>query len=102
MWIEIEASTLAMNVELTEKTPCVFSGNIRCMHSFDITNDKETSVGTRLTTMRIRDLVVLVVMRKDPVQKTNNPYPESSADRCFRCGGQGHRSNVYLSRRTAE
>ncbi|KAL9684526.1 hypothetical protein QQ045_021967 [Rhodiola kirilowii] len=33
-------------------------------------------------------------------QKSPNPYTKSSRDKCYRCGGQGHRSNVCPTWRT--
>ncbi|CAA7062219.1 unnamed protein product [Microthlaspi erraticum] len=37
---------------------------------------------------------------KAPAQRQNNPYAKPSLDKCYRCQGQGHKSNVCPSRRT--
>ena len=98
-----ETSNLAMKAELMEKTPRVFSGNRRVTPSFDTVNDKSKSVVNKDSVTENRGPGSASggsQQNKASVQKPTNPYVKPSGDKFFRCGGQGHRSNVCPSRRT--
>ena len=88
-----------MKAELMEKTPRVFSGNRRFTPSFDTMNDKSKSVVNKDSVIENRGPDSASggsQQNKAPMQKPTNSYVKPSCDKCFRCGGQGHRSNVYV------
>lgn len=103
VWTVAEASNLALKAELMEKTPRVFSGNRRFSPSIDSLNEKEKGAVNKDANTKSQvpnNSGNSAHQTKTPSQQSTNPYVRPSGDKCFRCGGQGHRSNVCPSRKT--
>ncbi|CAN0887631.1 hypothetical protein LINGRAHAP2_LOCUS15640 [Linum grandiflorum] len=102
VWTVIEASTLALKVELMDKSPNNFSTFKRFppQESYDVAIDKEKDVGPTEPNSSTKS--TSGVCSSNP-NKGVNPKPANSrltSDKCSCCGGQGHKSNVCPSRRT--
>lgn len=100
VWTVAEASNLAQKAELLEKSPRNFSSfrnRFSPPRNFDTAGagDKEKSPAAKDSGNSSG-----VQPNKAPNQKSANPYTKPTGDKCYRCGGQGHRSNVCPSRRT--
>ena len=95
-WTVTEATSLALKAELMEKSPRSLSNtpSYSPPDNTEQTSDKEKGPTTREPNFGNKGA-------SSSSQKTTNPYVKPSGDKCFRCGGQGHRSNVCPSRRTA-
>ncbi|KAK1356685.1 hypothetical protein POM88_049941 [Heracleum sosnowskyi] len=96
VWTVEEASNLALKAELMEKTPRVFSGNRRFVPNFNAANNKDKDVVNKASSVENKGSGSSssgTQQNKAPVKKPDNPYAKPSSDKCFRCGGQGHRSN---------
>ncbi|XP_020887735.1 uncharacterized protein LOC110230088 [Arabidopsis lyrata subsp. lyrata] len=106
VWTVQEASSLALKAELIEKSSRGFSSFRRSapQNNFDSTDDKEKNAiikdsnfgnkgaGSAGTSTSNRQ-------EKAPILRQSNPYAKPSGDKCYRCGGQGHISNVCPSRK---
>ncbi|XP_057451853.1 uncharacterized protein LOC130743636 [Lotus japonicus] len=105
VWTVAEASSLALKAELIEKSPRNFPSFRRYSPQNNIESacDKEKSPTTKDPNSGNKGANSSsgVQQSKTPNQKPTNPYARPAIDKCFRCGGQGHRSNVCPSRRTA-
>ncbi|CAN0909290.1 hypothetical protein LINGRAHAP2_LOCUS25712 [Linum grandiflorum] len=96
VWTVTDASTLALKVELMEKSPKNFSSIKRFppQEYYDVTIDKEKDVGPKEPNNT--ESTSGKGMNPTPA----NPYARSTSDKCLCCGGQGHKSDVCPSRRT--
>src|ERR1044072_6592730 len=94
VWTVAEASSLALKAELQEKSPRIFSFNRKYSNSSTI----ETATEKNLVN---KDPYLNPGTKGATSSKATNPYLKPSGDKCFCCGGQGHRSNVCPSRKTA-
>ncbi|CAN0917643.1 hypothetical protein LINGRAHAP2_LOCUS30429 [Linum grandiflorum] len=96
VWTVSEASTLALKVELMEKSPKNFSSIKRFppQEYSDVAIDKDKDVGPNEPNNTES------TSGKGMNPKPANPYARSTIDKCLCCGGQGHKSDVCPSRRT--
>ncbi|CAN0912393.1 hypothetical protein LINGRAPRIM_LOCUS698, partial [Linum grandiflorum] len=98
-----EASTLALKVELMEKSPKNFSSIKRFppQEYSDVAIDKDKDVGSNEpNNTESTSGVSISNPNKGMNPKPANPYARSRSDKCLCCGGQGHKSDVCPSRRT--
>ncbi|CAN0846753.1 hypothetical protein LINGRAHAP2_LOCUS4606 [Linum grandiflorum] len=103
VWTVSEASTLALKVELMEKSPKNFSSIKRFppQEYSDVAIDKDKDVGpNEPNNMENTSGVSISNPNKGMNPKPANPYARSASDKCLCCGGQGHKSDVCPSRRT--
>ncbi|CAN0886041.1 hypothetical protein LINGRAHAP2_LOCUS15259 [Linum grandiflorum] len=103
MWTVTEASTLALKVELMEKSPKNFSSIKRFppQEYSDVAIDKEKDVGpNEPNNTESTSGVSISNPNKGMNPKPANPYARLTSDKCLCCGGQGHKSDVCPSRRT--
>ncbi|CAN0863002.1 hypothetical protein LINGRAHAP2_LOCUS8603 [Linum grandiflorum] len=101
VWTVTEASTLALNVELMEKSPKNFSSIKRFppQKYSDVTIDKEKDVGpNEPNNTESTSGVSISNPNKGMNPKSANPYTRPTSDKCVCCGGQGHKSDVCPSR----
>ncbi|CAN0824516.1 hypothetical protein LINGRAPRIM_LOCUS1705 [Linum grandiflorum] len=96
VWTVSEASTLALKMELMEKSLKNFSSIKRFppQEYSDVAIDKDKDVGPNEPNNTES------TSRKAMNPKPANPYARSTSDKCLCCGGQGHKSDVCSSRRT--
>ncbi|CAN0838816.1 hypothetical protein LINGRAHAP2_LOCUS2351 [Linum grandiflorum] len=96
VWTITDASTLALKVELMEKSPKNFSSIKRFppQEYYDVAIDKEKDVGPK----EPNNMESTSGKGMNPTPA--NPYARSTSDKCLCCGGQGHKSDVCPSRRT--
>ncbi|CAN0906889.1 hypothetical protein LINGRAHAP2_LOCUS24501 [Linum grandiflorum] len=103
LWTVTEASTLALKLELMEKSPKNFS-SIKMFppqEYSDVAIDKEKDVGPNETkNTESTSGVSISNPNKEMNPKSANPYARLTSDKCLCCGGQGHKSDVCPSRRT--
>ncbi|KAG2315649.1 hypothetical protein Bca52824_018771 [Brassica carinata] len=87
----LKASSLALKAELMEKSSRGFSTFRRntAHTSFEPTSEKEKTNSSNT-----------IQQNKTPAQRQNNSYAKPSIDKCYRCQGHGHKSNVCPSRKT--
>nr|GEW57312.1 putative nucleotidyltransferase, ribonuclease H [Tanacetum cinerariifolium] len=103
VWTVTEASSLALKVELIEKTNrnSAFSSTYRRFpnqsDSVDNPSSKEKGVASRSGDNQTRHPNT---PPKDDKAKPPNPYSRPTGIKCYRCGQSGHRSNVCPSRKT--
>ncbi|CAN0923295.1 hypothetical protein LINGRAHAP2_LOCUS33497 [Linum grandiflorum] len=103
VWTVTDASTLALKVELMEKSPKNFSSIKRfpTQEYYDVTIDKEKDVGPKEHNNTESTSGVSISNPNKGMNPTPaNPYARSTSDKCLSCGGQGHKSDVCPSRRT--
>lgn len=104
VWTVQEASSLALKAELMEKSSRGFSTFRRntAQTNFEPTSEKEKSVANKDSNPGNKGASSSnsTQQNKAPAQRQNNPYAKPSIDKCFRCQGHGHKSNVCPSRRT--
>ncbi|XP_057452198.1 uncharacterized protein LOC130744018 [Lotus japonicus] len=104
-WTKAEASSLALKAELMEKSPRKSSSfpSFSPQNNIESIEEKEKSTATRDPNSGNigANNSSGVQQSKSLSQKLTNPYAKPIGDMCFRCGGQGHRSNVCPFRRTA-
>lgn len=105
VWTVQEASSLAMKAELMEKSSRGFSTFRRntAQTSFEPTSEKEKSVANKDSNPGNKGASSsnAVQQNKTPAQRQNNSYAKPSLDKCFRCQGHGHKSNVCPSRKNS-
>ncbi|CAL1390463.1 unnamed protein product [Linum trigynum] len=103
VWTVTEASTLALKAELMEKSPRNFApfrrfpspGQSEALMEKDKgSNPKEIHPAAKGP----HDPGSSNASR-GPAPKAGNPYARPTGDKCYRCGGQSHRSNVCPSRK---
>ncbi|CAN0880048.1 hypothetical protein LINGRAHAP2_LOCUS13433 [Linum grandiflorum] len=102
VWTVTEASTLALKVELMEKSPKNFSSIKRFppQEYSDVAIDKDKDVGpNELNNTESTSGVSISNPNKGMNPKPANPYARPRSDKCLCCGGQGHKSDVCPSRR---
>ncbi|KAG7586297.1 Integrase catalytic core [Arabidopsis thaliana x Arabidopsis arenosa] len=108
VWTVQEASSLALKAELMEKSPRNFTPFRRYspQNNSELTGDKEKSVVSKDANLGNKGAGSSnngsnnVQQSKTPIQRQGNIYARPSIDKCYRCQGQGHKSNVCPSRRT--
>ncbi|CAN0897535.1 hypothetical protein LINGRAHAP2_LOCUS19191 [Linum grandiflorum] len=103
VWTVTEASTLALKVELMEKSPKNFSSIKRFppQEYSDVAIDKEKDVGpNEPNNTESTSGVSISNPNKEMNPKSANPYARLTSDKCLCCGGQCHKSDVCPSRRT--
>lgn len=108
VWTVQEASSLALKAELMEKSPRTFTSFRRypSQNNSELSGDKEKSAMAKDTSLGNKGAGSSntgsnnAQQSKAPIQKQGNNYARPSIDKCFRCQGQGHKSNVCPSRRT--
>ncbi|CAN0852338.1 hypothetical protein LINGRAHAP2_LOCUS5290 [Linum grandiflorum] len=103
VWTVTEASTLALKVELREKSPKNFSSIKRFppQEYSDVAIDKDKDVGpNEPNNTESTSGVSISNPNKGMNPKPANPYARPMSDKCLCCGGQGHKSDVCPSRRT--
>ncbi|CAM8944685.1 unnamed protein product [Rhodiola kirilowii] len=81
VWSVAAASSLALKAKLMERNPREFQAFPRSVGSPSGSSDGSHP-------------------NHKAVQRPPNLYTKPSGDKCYRCGGQGHRSNVCPTRRT--
>ncbi|CAN0838647.1 hypothetical protein LINGRAHAP2_LOCUS2269 [Linum grandiflorum] len=98
VWTVTDASTLALKVELMEKSPKNFSSIKRfpLQEYYGVAIDKEKDVGPKEPNNT--ESTSGKGMNPTPA----NPYARSTSDKCLCCGGQGHKSDVCPSRSSTE
>ncbi|CAN0863144.1 hypothetical protein LINGRAHAP2_LOCUS8633 [Linum grandiflorum] len=102
VWTVTEASTLALKVELMEKSPKNFSSIKRFppQEYSDVAIDKDKDVGpNEPNNTESTSGVSISNPNKGMNPKPANPYARPRSDKCLCCGGQGHKSDVCPSRR---
>ncbi|CAN0837960.1 hypothetical protein LINGRAHAP2_LOCUS1944, partial [Linum grandiflorum] len=103
VWTITDASTLALKVELMEKSPKNFSSIKRFppQEYSDVAIDKEKDVGpNEPNNTESTSGVSISNPNKGMNPKPANPYARPTSDKCLCCGGQSHKSDVCPSRRT--
>ncbi|CAN0920640.1 hypothetical protein LINGRAHAP2_LOCUS32151 [Linum grandiflorum] len=103
VWTVTDASTLAMKVELMEKSSKNFSSIKRFppQEYSDVAIDKEKDVGpNEPNNTESTSGVSISNPNKGMNPKPANRYARPTSDKCLCCGGQGHKSDVCPSRRT--
>ncbi|CAN0908819.1 hypothetical protein LINGRAHAP2_LOCUS25484 [Linum grandiflorum] len=103
VWTVTEASTLALKVELMEKSPnnCSSIKRFPPQEYSDVAIDKEKDVGpNEPNNTESTSGVSISNPNKGRNPKPTNPYARPMSDKCLCCGGQGHKSDVCPSRRT--
>ncbi|CAN0852748.1 hypothetical protein LINGRAHAP2_LOCUS5410 [Linum grandiflorum] len=103
VWTVTDASTLALKVELMEKSPKNFSFIKRFppQEYSDVAIDRDKDVGpNEPNNTESTSGVRISNPNKGMNPKPANPYARSTSDKCLCCGGQGHKSDVCPSRRT--
>ncbi|KAL1194916.1 hypothetical protein V5N11_020040 [Cardamine amara subsp. amara] len=108
VWTVQEASSLALKAELIEKSPRNFTSFRRYspQSNSELIGDKEKNAVTKDANLGNKGAGSSnngsnnTQQSKAPIQKQGNSYARPSIDKCFRCQGQGHKSNVCPTRKT--
>ncbi|KAL9688581.1 hypothetical protein QQ045_033004 [Rhodiola kirilowii] len=108
VWSVAAASSLALKAELMERNTRGFQTFPRCppQGTSEAVGGKEESVVVKEQSTERKSVGSPSGSsggfhpNHGAVQRPPNPYTKPSGDKCYRCGGQGHRSNVCPTRRT--
>lgn len=97
VWTVAEASNLAMKAELMEKSPRNFQTYQRTPQQ-----DVVEAGGSKGKEVMKEPVQTATTRASGPSgvmkPKSTNPYVKASGEKCYRCGGVGHKSNVCPSR----
>ncbi|KAL9682751.1 hypothetical protein QQ045_014559 [Rhodiola kirilowii] len=109
VWSVAAASSLALKAEAMERAPRNFQPFRRFppQGAAEIGDDKGKNVMVKEPYARNKSITgpssdnsASPQPNRGAAQKAPNPYTKPSGDKCYRCGGLGHRSNVCPTRRT--
>ncbi|CAN1170364.1 hypothetical protein LINPERHAP2_LOCUS28958 [Linum perenne] len=102
VWTITEASSLALKAEQIEKSPRGFA--TFCEYppprSTDIEEEKEQNMATKSYNVGVKAGKNSSTNAGSSLpNKTAAPNPDAKpyGDKCYRCSGQGHRSNIFPS-----
>ncbi|KAL1204461.1 hypothetical protein V5N11_004047 [Cardamine amara subsp. amara] len=103
VWTVQEASNLVLKAELMEASSRNFSPFKRYppQNNRESSGDKDKGTGAKEIHPNNKEAGSSNNTQpiKVPNQKQGNPYSRPTIDKCFRCQGQGHRSNVCPTRK---